>query len=353
MSSPRVSIVIPVHNAGRFLAECLDSVLSQDFDDFELVAVDDGSTDDSLAILVHYRECDGRVRVVPGPRGGPAAARNRGLQAATGALIAFQDADDIWLPGKLRRQVEHLDSHPEHAIVFCQFAFWQADADGRFPDPLRCAADRGRWQIPQPLSGWIYAEELQESCIGMNTPLLRREVFERLGGFDEALLAGSDYDFWLRATFRFQAHKIPDCLALYRIHAKGVTGTPKRENYAALLYQRAVTRQGLAGPDGRTISAADVAHRLAGFWLGFGLQHLERGDFWCGMRGMARHVREAPSALRALRAAIPAGLGAAVRRWRRPTGGFSPASPTEGTPEHDAGWRQVADRSAAGRGPTG
>jgi glycosyltransferase involved in cell wall biosynthesis len=308
---PLVSVIIPVYNAGKYLAECLDSVLSQQYPHIEVITIDDGSNDDSLSILRGYGD---RIRIHQTRRAGPAGARNAGLRLARGELIAFQDADDLWLAGKLERQVAHLLAHPEHGIVFTQFAFWNALADGRFPDPASLIADPERWEIRQPLSGWIYAEQLEESCIGMHTPLLRREVIDAIGGFDESLLAGSDYDFWLKATYRFQAHKIADCLALYRIHDSGVTGRPKRENFAARLYQRALDTQGTKGPDGRGPSAEAIARRLSGFWIGFGLQHIERGELALGIRSMGRFIATSPNKPDALRRSLTSTLRALARR---------------------------------------
>lgn len=285
-----VSVVIPVYNAAPYLREALDSVLSQDYAPFELIVVDDGSTDASREILASYGD---RLTVLYEQRRGPAAARNCGVRSARGAFIAFHDADDIWLQGKLREQLAYLGSHPDIDIVFSQLAFWFADDDDRYPDPRPIVADPTRWEVKQALSGYIYPDQLLESCIGMITPVVRRTVLDQLGGFDESLPAGSDYDFWLRATYRFRAHKLDRCHALYRIRSQSITSTPRRENYPALVLQRSLDRHGLAGPDGRRADASAVNARLAASWLNFALLHIDRGDRHVGQKAMWQFVRQA------------------------------------------------------------
>lgn len=281
-------MVIPVYNAAQFLRESIDSVLSQNYPAIEVIAVDDGSTDGSLEILLEY---GGRITVIEQSRKGAAAARNAGVRAAKGRLIAFQDADDVWLPGKLVAQVEYLLANPATHIVFSQFAFWHADEAGRYRDPSWFVNKPDTWELKQELSGYIYADELLDSCIAMIVPVIRREVFDAVGGFDEQLYAGSDYDFWLKATARFRAHKMPRCFALYRIHERGITGTPKTTNFSYLVLSRAIERTGLAGPDGRRADKAVVEKRLADSWLYFAEVHLKRGDRRIAGKALRTYVR--------------------------------------------------------------
>ncbi len=297
---PMVSVIIPVFNAAPYLRESLDSVLSQDYPDIEVVVVDDGSSDDSLAILRSY---GARIRLLQQQRRGPGAARNRAVQEARGEYLAFHDADDVWLPGKLPTQMRFMLDHPEHRIVFGQFAFWEADADNRFPDPARFVAQPDSWQVKQNLSGTIYVDELAESCIAMITPIIHREVFTAVGGFDESLLAGSDYDFWLKATYRFSAHKMPNCFAAYRIHSKGVTGTPKTTNFPFVVLKRAIDTFGLTGPDGRTVERSAMYQRMADTWLNFAVVHTQNGSRRIALHALAQYLRYSPRRLGAVRRA--------------------------------------------------
>ena len=112
---PEVSVILPTYNRGWILKEAIDSVLAQDFRDFELIVVDDGSTDNTPQILDSYHQ---DLMVVRQPNRGVSAARNRGIAAAGGGLIAFLDSDDLWLPRKLSSQVVFFNSNPEYIICF-------------------------------------------------------------------------------------------------------------------------------------------------------------------------------------------------------------------------------------------
>jgi glycosyltransferase involved in cell wall biosynthesis len=290
----------------------LDSVLSQDYASIEVIAVDNGSTDDSLAILDEYGS---QVRVLHCGRRGAAAARNVGLGAATGELIGFNDADDVWLPGKLAAQVRYMRDHPEVGIVFGQLAYWRPDATGRYEAPAEILADSNRWEIKQPLSGWIYVDELLDSHIGMITPIVRREVIETAGLFDESLEAGSDYDYWLRATHRFQAHKLEMCIALYRIHGDGITAGVRRDNLAIRILERNLRALGSAGPDGRRVSDEALRQRFSMLWRGFAMSHFERGSLLIGAKSLATSWRYAPRSLGSVASSVKPVLGALRTRW--------------------------------------
>lgn len=287
---PLVSVIVPVHNAARFLVESIESVLRQNYSPIELIAIDDGSSDQSLEILRQYGT---KIRLLTQSNLGPAAARNKGIEAAKGNFIAFQDADDLWLPGKLRAQMAYLLSNPEIGIVFGQFAFWRPAVDGNYPDPNRFLTQSEEWEIEKPLSGWIYAEELEDSQIAMITPLIRREVFESTGRFDESLQGGSDYDFWLRATYTTQCHKLPQCVALYRLHRSNLTIKPRRVNYPYIVLQRAINRHGVVGPDGRSVAPSLVEQRLARSAFDFSILHMERGNIPLAIRSSATYLRHA------------------------------------------------------------
>lgn len=313
---PLVSVVIPVFNAAAYLREAIDSVLGQDYPAMDVILVDDGSDDGGLEIMRSYGE---RVRVIRQDRAGPAAARNIGIRAARGDYLAFHDADDVWMPGKLTAQMRFMQAHPEFHIVFGQFAFWTPDANRHYPDPLRFLERPDSWEIKQPLSGCIYADELMDSCIAMITPVVRREVFDALGGFDEALLGGSDYDFWLRATHRFQVHKMPLCFAAYRLQTRGVTGTPKSTNFPYVVLKRALDTYGLAGADGRRADARAVHQRLADTWLMFALMHLDRGSRPLAIGALARYLWQAPQRWRA----VVKCLSVLLRTLLRPLGNLT------------------------------
>lgn len=278
---PLVSIIIPAHNCERFIGEALASVVRQDYGNREIIVVDDGSSDSTAAIVKGFPE----VRLLAQPNAGPAAARNLGVRASSGKYLAFLDGDDIWLPGKLSSQMAYAESHPEHPIVFGQFAFWRRSADGQYPPPDEMLKRPETWEVPQPLSGWIYVDLLIDSVVCIITALVHRSLYEEVGGFDESLRSGEDYDFWLRSAHRFRAHKLPQCLALYRLHGTGVTSIPKPLNYAYLVLTRALETLGGSDRDGRSVDPVAMNARLAKICFQYGLLHFRRGD--------PRHARSA------------------------------------------------------------
>jgi glycosyltransferase involved in cell wall biosynthesis len=199
--APAVSVVIPTYNRAWCLREAVDSALTQEFADFELVVVDDGSTDDTRQVLKGYGD---RVTVLSLENRGVSAARNAGIAAARGALIAFLDSDDLWLPGKLRRQVEFFASHPEALICQTEELWFK---HGRRVNPGKRHRKRG---------GMIFEPSLELCLVSPSAVMVRRELFERVGCFDEELPACEDYDLWLRVGCRYPVHLIDTPLIVKR-----------------------------------------------------------------------------------------------------------------------------------------
>lgn len=200
-ATPLVSIVIPAYNRAWCLAEAVDSVLAQEFRDFELIVVDDGSADGTPLLLEGYGDA---IRVLRRGNRGVSAARNAGIAAARGGLIAFLDSDDLWLPGKLSRQVAFFTSHPE-ALICQTEEVWVRN--GRRVNPGKRHRKRG---------GMIFEPSLDLCLVSPSAVMVRRELFERAGLFDESLPACEDYDLWLRVSCRFPVHLIETPLIVKR-----------------------------------------------------------------------------------------------------------------------------------------
>ncbi|MBP1739919.1 MAG: glycosyl transferase, family [Deltaproteobacteria bacterium] len=186
---PKVSVIIPSYNRLPALKEALDSVLRQDFEDFELIVVDDGSTDGTAEEIERY---GGRVRVLRYPENrGVSAARNRGILNARGKYIAFLDSDDLWVKGKLKIQVTFLDENPHYPLCYTD-EIWIRK--GKRVNPKIKHAK---------YSGWIFEKCLPLCTISPSSAMMRRTLFSKVGLFDEALQVCEDYDFWLRVAARF------------------------------------------------------------------------------------------------------------------------------------------------------
>jgi glycosyltransferase involved in cell wall biosynthesis len=198
---PLVTVIIPTYNRAWCLQEAADSVLAQEFKDFELIVVDDGSTDATAALLAAYGD---RVRVLRQANRGVSAARNAGIAAARGKLIAFLDSDDIWLPRKLSAQVHFFQSHPD-ALIHQTEELWVKN--GRRVNP---------GQRHRKRNGMIFAPSLELCLVSPSAVMVRRALFDRVGLFDESLPACEDYDLWLRVSCRFPVHLLETPLIVKR-----------------------------------------------------------------------------------------------------------------------------------------
>ncbi len=205
----RVSVVIATYNYSRFLAESVDSVLSQTCGNIELIVVDDGSTDETQAIMHRWQD-DGRVSYVRQAHRGAAAAYNTGLMKAAGEYLALQAADDAWLPEKLARQVAALDAHPAIGLVYSDTIV--VDADG-VPQRRHFSA-AGR----VPHVGRVLPMLLLENFVPASSVVMRRSVLRAVGLHEETLEVCEDWDLWLRIAARFEFGYIDAPLVRTRRH---------------------------------------------------------------------------------------------------------------------------------------
>jgi glycosyltransferase involved in cell wall biosynthesis len=202
--TPAVDFIIPVYNAAEFLGEALESVLAQEYERFRIIAIDDGSTDDSAAIVEEYPE----VMLIRQENQGPAAARNAGLAAAEAPYVALHDADDLLPPNKLRVQIGHLEEHPEVA----------------------CVLGRQEWIDPPT---WLPRDALFGELGGIPLPsaVFRTAVLRELGGFDPSFRTGEDVDLLMR--LREAKHGItvlPDVVLYRRYHGSNLSVLTSPEN---------------------------------------------------------------------------------------------------------------------------
>jgi glycosyltransferase involved in cell wall biosynthesis len=196
----RISCIIPLYNAEKYLAETLDSVIAQDWPLHEIIVVDDGSTDDSRRVLDRYADF---VRLIEQPHAGVAAARNRGLRVATGDVIAFQDSDDLWPPGRLRRLAESLQDDASVDIV------------------------AGRVEVLDERAVKPRATERLETMhrpMMLASLLIRPGVFGRVGFFNERLNTTSDTEFIMRCRrLSIPSKKIDATTLIYRLHTTNIS----------------------------------------------------------------------------------------------------------------------------------
>ncbi len=213
---PKFSVVIPAYNAGAYIADCLNSVLAQSDRDFEVIVVNDGSTDNTAAIVLEF--VDPRVRLVRRPNGGLAAARNTGIQAARGELAAFLDADDRWCPEKLAAHRQALDLDPEASVSYD----WAAFIDQQGDRTGLCMAQSRITLTSEAL--------LLKNYLGNgSTAVVRRDLLVQAGGFDQSLSRCVDQELWVRLSHSGHHFRlVPAVLTEYRSHPASFTADSSR-----------------------------------------------------------------------------------------------------------------------------
>ena len=209
-----VSIIMPCHNAAAHLPASVGSVLAQTFGDWELIAVDDGSSDGTLAWL--QAQADKRIRPLTQPNQGVSAARNAGLAAARGRYVAFLDADDTWAAGFLEKMLVGLQAHPDLALAYCG---WQN---------VGLPGGRGEPFVPPDYENASKAETLFAGCRWpIHAALVKRAAILAAGGFDPALKNAEDYALWLRIATTAPIARVPEVLAFYHFHGAAQASSNK------------------------------------------------------------------------------------------------------------------------------
>jgi glycosyltransferase involved in cell wall biosynthesis len=240
---PRISVIIPTYNRADMLTRAVESVLAQTYTDFELIVVDDGSDDDTADRLDAFKD---RISIIRQERQGVSAARNAGIAAAIGDLLAFLDSDDQWLPEKLAVQVEFFDQSP-NAMICQTEEIWIRN--GRRVNP------KNRHQKP---SGDIFEPSLHLCLVSPSAVMMRRKLFDLVGLFDENLPACEDYDLWLRASARLPVYLIDSPLIIkYGGHDDQLSRTiPGLDQYRVMSLEKILKADNL--PQGK----ADAARRV-------------------------------------------------------------------------------------------
>ncbi|MCI0337220.1 MAG: glycosyltransferase [Acidobacteria bacterium] len=208
--SPKVSVIIPVYNTEEFIAGTIQSVLDQTYQNYEIIAVDDGSTDSTLQIL---RRLEPQINIFTKDNGGPASARNVAIQNSVGEYIAFLDSDDLWIESKLEEQVAYLDRHPEIGLLFGQaLMFVEENGEKKIQSKIGYTDD------PR------FCRLLLGDFIPNSTVVIRRDCVDRVGLLNESLFAAEDYEYWMRIARLFPIAGLPKPLAYYRIRDGNLLG---------------------------------------------------------------------------------------------------------------------------------
>ena len=279
---PKVSVYTPTYNYGRFLGEAIQSVLDQTFQDWELIVVDDGSTDGTREVMDAF--ADPRIHYVYQENQGNPAARNTALRLARGEYVACLDADDAWFPEKLEKQVAKLDSLPPTVGLLYGNVYLFSDEDGSIIQRFL--------EVQIPPRGQVFKKLLPNEgyFIHDTAALIRREVFDRVGLYDESLLRFQDWEMWVRIARVYEVETLDEPLARVRRHSSNAIGSlDKMHRYGQAARWKVMASYPLNREERRILRQNLALHEYT-----YGIELLRlgrRGDAW---KALFRALRLCP-----------------------------------------------------------
>jgi len=263
-NQPLVSVIIPLYNNEKYICAALDSVFAQDHLNMEVIVVNDGSTDKSLMELEPYLD---RIMLIDQVNGGASSARNTGILASAGKYVAFLDADDLWLPGKITAQVEFLESNGDFGLVCVN---------------LCRSGDKEKVLINQ--SGWIMDSLLNSCELWTSAVMVKRSVIDSVGVFDETLMVGEDYDLWLRIASRIKCHIIDEIYAVYRINETSLTFKFIKKNHRLDVFLKLKNNPYKYQSDVYTIDQKRVSKKLSTIASDYAYSCRQHSEFFHGFK---------------------------------------------------------------------
>ena len=217
-----ISVIIPSYNVASFVCDAVRSALEQTFSPIEVLVIDDSSTDNTREALEQYRD---RIRYHCLEHAGIVRARNTGIRLASGTLLAFLDADDVWLPNKLSKQYDCLVQQPEIGVVHANILHWNMVTG----EKISKEAGRDRF------TGDCYTQLLSENRVSASSVLVRRECFDKAGWFDERFERDGDWEMWSRIARHYRFAYVPEPLVIYRSHNANLTDNTVKVNESKLI----------------------------------------------------------------------------------------------------------------------
>jgi glycosyltransferase involved in cell wall biosynthesis len=281
MPTPLVSVIVPAFNAERFIAEAVTSILAQTWRNVECLVVDDGSRDGTPKLVEEIiSRGEPRLRLLRGANTGVAAARNRGVAASNGDFVAFLDADDLWLPRKLERQIDVMRAEPSLGAVYTGLHLideygWFI---GRMRPPGRAEAMRNTFLLKRPY-------------VSIITALIPRAIFDDLGGFDERLSTSADFDLACRLMLRHEVDCVPLCLLLWRQHGDSqMHRNPRTTEHDMLIAYQKLLADPRLPPDIRR----EKGYAMGNLTVSLAGSYLHKGDRRSFLRYAARAIARHP-----------------------------------------------------------
>ncbi|GAB4190982.1 MAG: glycosyltransferase [Coleofasciculaceae cyanobacterium] len=262
---PKVSVIIPVYNGEKTILKTIQSVQEQTFSNFEIIVINDGSTDGTLEQVSTVQ--DSRIKIFSYTNGGLSVARNRGISHATGEFLTFLDADDLWTPDKLELQLAALQAHPEAGLAYS----WTVSMDEK--------GEKFHPGISVSYEGNVYRQLLLGNFIASGSnAMLRKQAIESAGEFDPTLKSIEDWDYWLRVVPHWSFVVVPKPQILYRQSSSSMSAkVEKMEKCALIVVERAFQSAPQELQHLKSQSLAFVYHYSAELWLRHSITN--RSDF--------------------------------------------------------------------------
>lgn len=213
---PKVSVNIPAYNDEKYIAETVQSVINQTYQDWELIIIDDGSKDKTGEIVKSFT--DPRIKYFYQENRGIGAARNSAIEKSSGEYIAFLDHDDLWLPSKLEKQIALFENNPDLGLVYCDTIFFNDKGD-----------IYRLYERYKPFRGRVFRELLKHYFLSCETVIIRKSVLGDVGGFMPQMMMAEEYDLFMRIAYKYPIDYVPEPLAKYRIHEKNYSRGKHRQ----------------------------------------------------------------------------------------------------------------------------
>ena len=302
----KISVIIPTYNREKYLSEAIDSVLSQTYQDFEIIIVDDGSTDNTREIVSEYinrfslqpkadpPQAEPAIHYFYQDNKGPAAARNLGIKQSKGGYIAFLDSDDVWLPEKLEVQVERLDKCINVSLVYSDMG--EINSDGKIIE-----ANTYLFRASKRPSGYIFHDLLIGTLISTITVMVRKSTLQEVGSFSEDLLVGEDYEMWLRISKFHRIEFVDKVVALRRSHALStskINDILVSEPWEAKVIKRILDKY---PGEQKKIGYAELKLRLSKPYFDIGYNYFFKGDRGVALTYFRKALQLSPLTFRYLK----------------------------------------------------
>jgi len=317
----KVSVIIPTYNRAYILPEAVESVLRQTYSNFELIIVDDGSTDETAHVVSKFS--DFRIRFVQRAKnGGVAAAKNTGLEVAGGEFIATLDSDDLWRPEKLELQARFLDEHPHVGGVFSDLEWIRGTQHvgsmlSAYPVFTRLLRDSLRQGVSVFSQHALYVCLLEEMPVKLQASTLRRDCVKKIGVFEESWRSGEDWEFVLRFARQNALGYLDRALAVQRTMADSTLGRHQKLDAVFLMERFIQEKQQLRGdPEALAAVRRGIAHHAKEL----GSQCLDEGDRVSAVKAYWRGFYESLDVkllARAVATPLPRSAWAVAKRLRR------------------------------------